>query len=190
MAMFQAPENISVDDFFKDLVPRQFKETLEGADMSVMAGKDFTLQFDVDGKKYCLKVKDGKDLEIIEGGIEKPMLGIQISEDFWRDSVTGKIEAGMDQFTDPQQAADAARYAALQSTSGTLKAELTKPDGSIAKLAMVFNGAASPESVIKLSLSDWAAMQSKEVDGQTLVMGGKMQFSGDMMFLMALQNLM
>jgi len=189
MVEFKVPANVSVDEFFKTHIPRQFQEALATANVSAMAGKEFTLQFDIEGKKYALRIKDGKALEVIPGGLDKAMLSLKLKESFWRDSITGKIPGAMDQFTDPTQAADAGRYNALLSTKGTLKVELTKEDGQMIPLAMTFNGEATPEVTIKLALGDWLAMQKKQVDGQSLFLAGKMQFEGDIAFLMQLQSL-
>ena len=189
MVEFKVPADVSVDDFFKTHVPNQFKESLATANVSAMAGKEFTLQFNIEGKKYALRIKDGKALEVIPGGLPKAMLTLSLSESFWRDSITGKVPGAMDQFTDPSQAADANRYNALLNTKGTLKVELKLPDGKVVPLAMTFNGEVAPEVTIKLAMSDWLAMQRKETDGQSLFMAGKMQFDGDVSFLMQLQSL-
>lgn len=190
MVEFKVPADVSVDDFFKTHVPKQFKDVLATANVSAMAGKEFTLQFDIEGKKYALKIKDGKALEVIPGGLDKAMLSIRLQESFWRDSITGKVPGAMDQFTDPAQAADPGRYNLLLSTKGTLKVELSQEDGRKVPLALTFNGEAAPEATIKLAMSDWLAMQKKQVDGQSLVLAGKMQFDGDLMFLMQLQSLL
>jgi putative sterol carrier protein len=189
MAVFTVPEHITVDDFYKDYVPKHFKEITAGMDVSAMAGKEFTLQFTIEGKSYCLKMMGGKEIEIIEGGINKPMLTVALSESDWRDSITGKIEGILDRFTDPTQVADTARYTKLLSTKGTLNLELTKDDGTVMPITMIFNGEDKPSVAMKLALSDWVAMQRKEVNGQVLFMSGKMRATGDMVFLMSLQQL-
>jgi len=190
MALFKVPKDVSVDDFFKSHVPKQFAEMTKSADMSAMAGKEFTVQFDVSGKKYGLRIKDGKSLNVIAGGMDKPMLGLKLNEPDWRDTVTGKTEGIIDRFTDPSQAADPAMFSNLLSTRGTLHVELRKPDGSVMPFSMTFNGEAQPAATIKLSLSDWVSMQKKETNGQNLFMAGKMQFEGDVVFLMSLNNLL
>jgi putative sterol carrier protein len=189
MVEFKVPADVSVDDFFKAYVPKQFQEALATTNVSAMAGKEFTLQFDIGGKKYALKIKDGKALEVIPGGLDKAMLSLKLQESFWRDSITGKIPGAMDQFTDPSQVADVNRYNTLLSTKGTLKVELSKADGQMVPLAMTFNGEATPEVTIKLALDDWLALQKKQADGQSLFLAGKMQFEGDIAFLMQLQSL-
>jgi len=189
MAKFSVPENIGVEDFFSNHVPQQFEEIMSQTDMSAMADKEFTLQFAVGGKKYCLRITSGKNLEIVEGGIEKPILALTLNEDDWRDSVTGKVEGVIDQFTDPSQIADPFRYNKLVSTKGTMDLELKKDDGSSMPITMVFNGTETPHVALSLALSDWVAMQKKEVNGQVLFMNGKMQTKGDLMFLMSLQAL-
>ena len=189
MLEFKVPANVSVDDFFKTYVPKQFEEVLASTNVSAMAGKDFTLQFNIEGKKYCLKIKDGKNLEVIPGGIDKAMLSLTLGESFWRDSITGKVPGAMDQFTDPSQVADVSRYNLLQSTKGTLKLEMKLENGQVVPMTICFNGEASPEVTLKLAMSDWLSMQKKETDGQSLFLAGKMQFDGDISFLMQLQSL-
>jgi len=189
MATFQVSATVEVDDFFRRTLPQQFKELSAGVDFSAVAGKEFTLQFNVGGKKYCLRIVGGTDLQVIEGGIDKPMLTLALSEADWRDSVSGKIEGILDRFTDTSQVADTARYNQLLSTKGTLNVELAKGDGSLMPITMVFNGQENPTVNIKLALADWIAMQRKEVNGQTLFMSGKMKATGDMMFLISLQQL-
>lgn len=189
MVEFKVPADVSVKDFFLNYVPKQFNEIVAGADLSAMAGKEFTLQFNIDGQKYCMKIKDGKGLEVIEGGVDKPMLALTLSEKDWRDSITGRVPNAMDQFTDPTQAADITRYEALQRTKGALHLELKKDDGGVLPVTITFNGESSPVVTLKLMMADWIAMQKKETDGQTLFMSGKMNFDGDMVFLMALQSL-
>jgi putative sterol carrier protein len=189
MALMEVPEDITVDNFFQNYAVKQFEEAKSQADLSFLDGKEFSMQFDVDGKKYCLNIKDGKEMEVIEGGVDKPMLCISVNENLWRGSITGKIDSGMDQFTDASQMADAARYNTMLSTKGTLNAELKTDDG-VENFKMVFNAEDAPSVTLKLAMSDWAAIQKKEADGQSLFMSGKMEFDGDMMFLMSLQALM
>ena len=190
MATFNVPENVTVDDFFRTHVPAQFQEITEGVDLSSMDGLEFTLQFDIEGKKYCLKITGGAELEMIEGGVEKPVLALSLSEPDWRDAVTGKVEGTFDRFIDPLQIADPTRYNALLSTKGTLHVVLRGGNGSTTKASLVFNAAAQPQVTMTLVLSDWEALQNKEVAGPMLFMSGKLKADGDMMFLMALQQLL
>ncbi len=190
MVRFTVSEDVGVHDFFTKIVPEQFQEISGQTDLSMMAGKEFTLQFHVDDLIYCLRVQDGKDLEIVEGGIEKPMIALKVSEADWRDAVTGKTEGVIDRFTDPAQVADLDRYNKLLATKGTLHLELRRETGDIMLADLVFNGEATPEVTIKLAMSDWVDMQNGETNGQVLFMSGKMQAQGDMMFLMSLQTLM
>ena len=190
MADFDVPEDIKVGDFYTNHVPRHFAEITSCMDLSAMQGKEFTLQFNIDDASYCLKIMNGSELDIVKGGIDRPMLSLTMTESDWRNAVTGKLEGLLDQFTDPSQAADPERYNRLLATKGTMKLQLKKEDAAVMQITMVFNGEQTPEVTIKLSMSDWVAMQKKEVTGQVLFMNGKMQTQGDMMFLMSLQSLL
>lgn len=190
MARFSAPGGVTVKEFFVKHVPVQFREIAVGADAKGMAGRNFTLQFNVADEKYCLDIQGGTKLDIIEGGIENPILAFSLAESDWREAVSGKSEGVIDRFIDPTQIADSTRYAKLLATKGTMKVELAKEDGTTVPFSMTFNGQSSPSVTIRLKLTDWVAMQKKEVNGPALFMTGKLKVSGDMMFLMALQTLL
>jgi putative sterol carrier protein len=187
--MIEVPEDITFEDYFKDYIIKQFEDTKESTDLSWMSGKEMTYQYNVDGKKCCLKIKDGTDLDVLDGGIDKPMLEVMTSEAVWRDTVTGK-ETGMDFIMEesPNVSLEE-RYKSLGELKGTLKIEI-ETDGGVEKAVLVFNGETEPEATITLTLSDWLDMQKGETDGQTLVMGGKLQFDGDLMFLLSAQSML
>jgi putative sterol carrier protein len=188
MAKFSVPSGVSVDDFFVKHVPSQFKEITAGANLSALAGKEIALQFNVNDQKYCLKIKDGTNLDVVKGGVDKPLLTLALSEQILMDSVTGKIEGLIDRFTDPVEIANPMRLKNLMDTKGTLNLTLKNGDNAI-PVTMIFNGEAKPSVDLSLELKDWIAIQNKETTGQNLFMNGKMKFTGDMVLLMKLQTL-
>jgi len=188
MAKFKAPNGVSVNDFFEKLVPEQFKEVIAGANLSSLTGKEVNLQFNVNDQQYCLKIKDGTNLDVVKGSVDKPLLTLSLSEQVFLDAVTGKAEGLIDRFTDPVEIADPMRLKNLMDTKGTLNLKL-KQDGNEIPVTMIFNGEAAPKVDISLDLQDWIAMQNKQTTGQNLFMNGKLKFAGDMTLLMKLQTL-
>lgn len=188
MAKFSVPSGVSVDEFFTKHIPSQFKEITAGANLSSLKGKEINLQFNVNDQKYCLKINDGTNLEIVKGGVDKPLLTLALSDQVLLDSVTGKIEGMIDRFTDPVEIADPTRLRNLMDTKGTLNLNLKNGDSNI-PVTMIFNGEAKPSVDLSLELKDWIAIQNKETTGQNLFMNGKMKFTGDMVLLMKLQTL-
>ncbi|MCX5848046.1 MAG: SCP2 sterol-binding domain-containing protein [Deltaproteobacteria bacterium] len=188
MAKFSVPSDVTVDEFFEKHVPAQFKEITAGANLSSLVGKEVNLQFNVNDQKYCLKIKDGTNLNIVKGGVDKPLLTLALSEQIFLDSVTGKIEGMIDRFTDPVEIANPSRLKALMETKGTLKLNLKNGDNNI-PVTMIFNGEEKPNVEINVDLKDWIAIQNKETTGQNLFMNGKLKFTGDMVLLMKLQTL-
>jgi len=100
-------------------VPNQFKEITAGANLSSLAGKEVHLQFNINDQKYCLKIKDGTNLEVVKGGVDKPLLTMSLSEQVFLDAITGKIEGMIDRFTDPVEIANPIRLKNLLETKGT-----------------------------------------------------------------------
>jgi putative sterol carrier protein len=189
-----APEGISVDEFFTKFVPDQFNQMnalLSAVDLSFLTGKDFNMQFNVEGKIYSIKFKNGKDIDVVNGTIDNPAFCLYITEKDWRDAVTGSFNKLADDFSgDPTSFIDAKRYKALQSTNGTVNMNFKKDDGGIMALKIVFNNVETPSVTVNLDLVDGLAMINKTTTGQALFMNGKLRFTGDMMLLMKLQTLM
>jgi len=189
----EVSDNISVKDYFEQVVPEMVKEQMASAPVANMDGTEFTVEFNIKGDQdytYGIVVKDAKDVEIKEGSLDKAMIKLELSEDMWRKAVTGKLEGAMDMFTDMSQTANRQRYDALAGTNGAMTVEMTLPDGSVAPLKIVFNGAEKPEVTFKVGLEDWALMQKGELAGPTAFMTGKLKIEGDMPFAMSLGNLM
>jgi putative sterol carrier protein len=186
-------ENISVKEYFEEVVPKMAEEQMAGVATAGMEGTVFTVEFDVKGAEtsvYGITVKDAKELSVTEGALDSPMIKVEVDEDTWRKAVTGKMEGAMDMFTDIGQSANRKRYDALNSTKGSMNVELGLPDGSTSVLKIQFGGATSPEVTFKVGLEDWALMQKGELAGPTAFMSGKLKIEGDMPFAMSLGNLM
>ncbi|MFY9399551.1 MAG: SCP2 sterol-binding domain-containing protein [Desulfomonilia bacterium] len=189
MPKFAVPDTMGLDEFFSDYVPANFDSMIAGADLSGLSGKEVTLQYKVGDKSYCLKIKDGKNVEVIKGGIDKPMFSLFVSEDDFKKAITGKAEGVIDRFIDPVEIGDPKRVSTLMTTKGVLNVSLKQGDSTI-PMTMVFNGEEKPAVSINLDVQDWVSMQKKETTGQNLFMNGKIKFTGDMVLLMKLQSLL
>jgi putative sterol carrier protein len=188
MANVNVPSDVSVSDFFEKHVPVQFKEIVTSGHLSSLAGKEISLQYNLNDQKYCLKIKNGTELEVVKGDIDNPLLTLALSDQVFLDSVNGKLAGTFDRFTDPAEIANPVMLRNLTETKGTLNLTL-KHDGNSIPATMIFNGEAKPVVDISLELQDWQAMQKKQATGQGLFMNGKLKFTGDMAFLMKLQTL-
>ena len=187
----KAPENISVDEFFTEFVPEQFiHELLSVMDLSFLTGSDFKMQFDIEGKVYSVTFKNEKDLEVTKGSIGEPNFTVIISERDWRDAVTGKFNELADDFTgDPTSFIDARHYEALMSMNGTVNMNLKKKDGVNLPLSLIFNDEDSPAVTVNLDLLDALRLMNRSATGLGLLMNGKLKYTGSMVLLIKLQNL-
>lgn len=187
---FDAPENVTVEEFFKEYLLNKLMEVRETADLSWLAGKEFTANYEVNGSRYGMSIKDGTDLEVVDGGIDQAMLEIKMSENFWRDMATGKIESGMDSYILPGGSdADKDRYNALQDIRGTLKINM-EVGSEVEEISMVLNGDSQPEAKITIALEDFVSINKGETDGPSMVMNGKLKIDGDIAFLLSVQEML
>ncbi len=182
-------DDVTVQEYFETNVPELFKEQMAGKTISGMDGTLFTVQFDVDGQVYGIKVTDAKDLEVVSGPVDDPMITVKLTEDVWRRAVTGKMAGAMDMFTDMGNMANRRSYDNLKSARGTMNLELDAA-GDPVSISVCFNGAASPACTFKAAVEDWGKISTGEVPGPMAFMQGKLKIEGDMPFAMSLSNIM
>ncbi len=180
------PQDVTVKDYFQNYVPNMFEEQLGGKSIPGMEGTEFTLQFTIDGTVMGVSVKDAKELQVLDGGLDNAMMAVELSEAVWRDAINGKLP-GAEMFTDLGQTASRKMYDTVKGVKGTLDLELSDPDVSI---KMVFNGGDSPAATLRVSAETWGEMQSGKLPGPMAFMQGKLKMEGDMAFVMSLNALM
>ncbi len=180
------PENVSVQDYFENYVPKLFEEQIGAMAIAGMEGTEFTVQFNVDGQIYAIRVKEGKELEIVKGGIDGPMMDVTLNEDAWRKAITGNLP-GSDMFTELGNTANRKTYDAVNGQKGTLTLELTDPDANI---TVIFNGSATPAVTLKASAATFADINSGKTAAPMAFMQGQLKLEGDMAFAMSLNSLM
>jgi putative sterol carrier protein len=191
--MLQVSDDVTIDDYFKNFVPQLFNEQIQGAAITGMDGTTAKLMFNIasDGAKhtFSLLIKDAKELEVVEGPVEGALVILDMDEATWRDAVTGKLAGAIDMFTDVNKVANRARFDKIKDMKGKLVLDLTKPDGSPARLEVSFNGADKPEATFICSLDTWVQLSTGQIPGVTAFMGGQLKITGDMPFAIELSNL-
>lgn len=186
------PADIKPKPFFEELVPQQFKAITAVTPIEGLEGTEFSLQFDIEGPNggsWSIVVNDGKNMESRPGGYGKALITMKLAESDWRDAITGKagMNIGLNMAAPSMDAAQAkAQLEILKGIKGTLSTEITKEDGSIFPVTIVFNKSESPQTKIKMKMADYLDMQTGKLDGPNAFMQGRLTIEGDMMFAMQL----
>ena len=189
----EVKEDVSVKQYFEELVPQIFAEQINTVIISGMEGTRFALSFNIQNgtaQTYSVLITDAKDVEVVTGPVDSPTVNIFLTEDTWRQAVTGKLAGAMELFTDAARIANRSMYERILSTAGTLALDLARSDGDNVALKIVFNGAEKPEVTFRCAVDDWMSIVKGELDGMNAFMSGKMKIDGDMMFAMSLNSLM
>lgn len=180
-------DTISVREYFTTVLPQQYAANA----FEVPAGLEqaaYAIQFLVADQPFAVKVANGNQIEVVEGTVEQPLVEVSLSEDAWREGVTGAVPSAETMIHPSRMTA--ARYEKLQALKGKLDTELTKADGGVVGSTMVFNGAPSPEVTLMMSAADYGQILSGDLNSQMAFMTGKLKFKGDMNLLMKLGTLM
>lgn len=185
-------EDITVSEYFEKCVPQLFEEQIAKASVLGMEGTVAKLTFVIKGEEtntYSLVVKDAKELEVIKGTVDNPLLTLELDEDVWREAVTGKLGQAVDMFMDLGQMANRSRFDKVSSLAGSMVLELTRESCPNVKMKAIFNEKETPSVTFRCSIDDWIAISKGELPGVTAYMGGKLAIEGDMPFALELGNL-
>ena len=190
--MIEAKEDVTVDEYFNDYVPKIFAEQLQSTAVSGMDDTQAKIVFNISGREpqtWSIVIKDAKDLKVVQGPVTDPLVTLDMDEGTWRDAVTGKLPGAIDMFTDVNKVANRVRFDKISDMKGTLVLNLARADGSPIDLAVTFNGAESPKATFTCSIDCWKDLSSGKVTGVTAFMGGQLKIEGDMPFAIELSNL-
>lgn len=191
--MMKADEDVTISDYFEKFVPEFFAEQISSASISGMDGTAAKMMFKISSgdavHTYSLVIKDARELEVVGGPVDDPLVTLEMDEAVWRDAVTGKLEGAIDMFTDANKIANRARFDKISGMKGTLNLDLTRADGSPAALKVVFNSGESPQATFSCSLDTWVQLSTGQLAGVTAFMGGQLKITGDMPFAIELSDL-
>lgn len=177
----------SINDLLTKVLPETTKKSILSRGVEAeLGGTTISMTLTVSDRHYSYKVIDGKEIEVIEGNLENPMVTIKLSEE---DLAKMIAQNELDIILMVMTELDKTKYNTVSTLNGTFKAELSNDDGSNYNIEVSFNGAAEPSATFKMKTSDTALMMRKEENPVNLFMSGAMQIEGDMQFSMATQPL-
>ncbi len=177
-----APESVTPDQFFEQLLPAGFAAQRESG---ATVPQDFTMQYHITGEgggDWHVTIKDGA--LTTKKGTDEAVLTFTLSIDDFLDAIlsrNGAAPAILLPASRPGRPDNSGRAKMLK---GTIAQELSRESGEPFKLEMTFNGAATPRTVLKIKLADFVAMQEGKLNGQEAFMTGRLRIEGDMAFMM------
>jgi hypothetical protein len=177
-----APENVTPEQFFEQLLPAGFEVQKEGG---AAVPQDFSMQYHVTGAgggDWHVDIKDGK--MTTKKGEADAVLAFTVSIEDFLDAIqsrNGAAPAVLLPASRPGRPDNSGRAKTLK---GTIAQELSREGADPFKLEMTFNGAATPRTVLKMKLADFVAMQDGRLNGQEAFMTGRLRIEGDMAFMM------
>lgn len=191
MGIFEGvPEDIDTKVFFTEKLPEAFARETEGVEIAGMDGTVLKVIFNIDGDPYGLTIKDAKELEVTEGGVEDADIEIVLTEDNWRTAVSGVLGNALDMFTDFSKMADRRRYDIIKEVKGKLTLVLEREGEEPFQAIARFQGAEAPEVTINVDLPTWQEIMGGTTQAAMAFMGGKMKLTGEMPLAMQLNGLM
>lgn len=172
---------VEMQEYLESYVPTLVERFLSEKPVPGMEGTSFTTEVTIEGEKslkFGLDIKDAREIAVLPGGVEDPMVAVRIPEDVLK-PLTRQISG----LTGRKQ------YDEMRKAKGTLTIELVMPGDWVLPVTLTFNGAAEPRATLRGPAETMVRVMSGELAGPAAFMEGKIQMEGDMMFLMSLSAL-
>jgi len=182
MAEQAAPENVTPDQFFTQLLPAGFEaQRAEGAAVPT----DFSMEYHLTGEgggDWHVEIKDGK--LTTKKGTGDAVLTFTLSAADFGDAVSSRNGAAPALLLPASRPGRPDNSGRAKTLKGTIAQELSREGADPFKIELTFNGAATPRTVLKMKLADFIAMQEGKLNGQEAFMTGRLRVEGDMAFMM------
>jgi hypothetical protein len=183
------PADVTPAQFFEEMLPMGFAAQAQAGGPTPQG--EFTLAWHLTGEgggDWVATIKDGK--MTTRAGSGEANLGFTLSVVDWRDAVLGRNGATLALILPQNRPGRPDNSGRAKLLKGTVVQELAREGQEPFKVALCFNGAATPTTTTKMKLPDFVAMQEGRLNGQEAFMTGRMQVTGDMAFLMQIAMLM
>lgn len=183
----QISTETKVTELLTKVMPDLTKEALIKTNAAnEFEGTELSLMVEASQNSYGYILKNGKDVDVIEGAIDNPTVVLKVSEDDIQKMITNQeLDMLLSLTTDLTKS----KYDCVKSLNGGFNAKLANEDGSQYDIVVLFNGAEAPKATIKMKTESSTALMRKETNPMNLFMTGGMQIEGDMAFALAVQPL-
>lgn len=176
------PETSTIfERFFETVVPQMFQAVTEVFPVPDMEGTTFTLQVKLTGEngtQYGITIKDAREISVTPGGIDDPMLAVELPASVFIDMIRRTISSPMQDM-----------YNAVKDVRGTIVFEPVLKDGEPPlSVKMVMNQTADPSITLTADLPTFMGIMNGEESPPTAFMQGKLKIDGNLPFGMDLMT--
>jgi len=183
----QIPESVTPQQFFEELLPMGFQAQRAAGEATP---QDFQIQFHLTGDgggAWHAAIGDGGMR--VQPGTADANLAVTLNVDDWRDAVLGRNGASLALILPQNRPGRPDNSGRAKALKGTMALELSRSDKDPFKVELCFNSCAVPRTTLRMTISDYSAMQDGSQNGQQLFMQGRIRVEGDMAFLMQIASL-
>ena len=153
---------------------------------SDLGGTSASMVLQIEGKKYAFTAENGVSVSAREGDLSNPTARISLS---LADIAPLIIPKNIDMLFMLPENLKRERYEALSKIRGEAVFHLENENGTVSRIAAVFNGASSPKAEFRLSIENARQLFARKNNPVSMFMGGLLKITGDIGFAMTLQPL-
>jgi long-chain acyl-CoA synthetase len=182
-----APDGVTPATFFTEMLSCDFAAyAQQHPPNSQMTDITFTVQYDIDGEIFTIEVTDGMHMTVTRKPVANPDIAIETDRESWHDSVTGRVFTGLSPVA---QGVTARRFADLKDVHGRVHLELKRPDGTLYRATVTYNGDTNTSVTINMTTDAYSQMSQGKLSGTRALLTGRLRAKGDLGFLRTLASL-
>jgi hypothetical protein len=169
------------EKFFESVMPQMFQTVTEVFPVSGMEGTTFTVVVNLTGENgttYGITITDAKELTITPGGLDDPMLTVELPASLFVDMIKNTVASPMPDL-----------YNAAKDVQGTIIFEPILKEGQPPlSLKLIMNQAEDPNIKLSADVPTFMRLINGEESPPTAFMQGKIKIDGNMPFGMELMT--
>jgi len=180
-----SPLTDNIKASFAEIIPKRARKYFHAREQQdELRGTKLKVTLDISGRLFSYIIRNGVDFKSKEGHIDDPHLRISLSpESIARLAETEDIDMLTGMQLTPK------KYELLSELKGIVVLRLKNPDDNIPEITIVFNNAETPKTVLQLSVQDANLIGSGRKSIFSLLVSGKIEVEGSLLFVMNLQPL-
>lgn len=177
----------NVKKYLTEFIPKLARECVQtrGA-REELKGTKLNLILDISGGIYSYIIKDGININVKKGDIDHPNLRISFS---LKDMSKMADMKNSDMLMGMRKQLTRKKLDLLSELTGTSVFQIKNPDGTISEITAIFNNAATPKAILRLSMRDASLIGRGSASIFNLLVSGKMKIEGPITFVMKLHPL-
>jgi len=177
----------NIKKWLTEIIPKLAQESFQMQRVrDELRGAKLKLTLDISGIVYSYIIRNGFDLDVIEGDIDSPHVRISVAQESISKMADMKI---VDMLIGMQKQFTREKFELLSELKGSAVFQLKNPNDTVSEITVTFNNTEKPKTILRLSTQNADLIIRGGKSLFSLLVSGEIKVEGFITFVMKLQPL-